>query len=66
MAARVVALGLCSRTLRGLSPRRWQQLDSRATRLGETDRNGLLRGTRTVLTFAHVVDLFAYELPRLR
>ena len=66
MATGTVTLGFFSRTFRGLSPRRRLHLDSRATRLGETDCNSLLRGTRTVLAFANVVYLFAYELSRLR
>src|SRR5205823_7716663 len=41
------------------------ELHAGAPRLGETDRDRLLGRPRTVLPFADVVDLLAYELARL-
>src|SRR5262249_38946915 len=59
-----IALCLVAR----LGARRLLRLDGhpRAPRLREADRNGLFRGPRSVLAFADVMDLFAYELARLR
>jgi hypothetical protein len=48
----------------GACPRR--QPDACAPSLRKPDRDRLLRGSRAVLSFAHVVNLLAHELARLR
>ena len=47
-------------------PRRRREFHAGAARLGEPDGDGLLRGARAVLALAHVVNLLAHELSRLR
>src|SRR5437868_68415 len=59
-----VANGFLSR-FGALSLARWRQTDPGATRLGQSDSNRLLRVARTVLAFAHVMDLLAHEFSRL-
>jgi hypothetical protein len=44
---------------------RWQS-DSGTTRLGETNRNRLLRRSRAMHSFSNVVHFFAYKFARLR
>src|SRR5438067_2925408 len=63
---REVALRLAARP-RGRLPAsgRWQ-LHSRAARLRQADRDGLLRRTRAVLALPNVVHLLAHELASLR
>src|SRR5258708_37745507 len=46
---------------RGCSSLAAGQLDASATSLRESDRNGLLGGSRTVLSLPDVVDFFANE-----
>lgn len=58
---RGIGLGFFARALAGSLRIRWRQLHSRATRLGQSDRNGLLGRPRAVLSLAHMMDLFAYE-----
>jgi hypothetical protein len=55
-----------SRSRRRLTSLRRSQLDARAPRLGESNRNRLLRRARAVLPLTDVFDLFANELAGLR
>jgi hypothetical protein len=66
VTALIVTLGLAARPRGCLAPRRRLEFDSRAARLGKTDRNRLLRRTRAVFSLADVVYFLANELPRLR
>src|SRR3954468_23492408 len=45
---------------------RCRQIDTRATRFGETYRNCLLCGSRSMLSLANILNLLADELARLR
>lgn len=51
---------------RDAAPFGGRQSDTGTTSFGKADRNGLLRGTSAVLTFANVMHFFANELSRLR
>jgi hypothetical protein len=55
-----------SRSRRRLTSLRRSQLDARAPRFGESNRNRLLRRARAVLPLTDVFDLFANELAGLR
>ena len=58
----------CCRTAFGRrfrAGRRPRQFHARAARLRQADGNGLLRRTRSVLSFADVMDFLAHELARL-
>jgi hypothetical protein len=55
--------GLRARHLSAVGRR--PQLDAGAPRLGETDRDRLLRRSGAVLAFTDVTDLLAHELARL-
>jgi hypothetical protein len=60
-------IGLCflSGARAGFAGIRWRQLHAGAARLGKSDRNRLLGRSRTMLSFAHMMNLFAHELARL-
>src|SRR5690349_2044456 len=66
VAASVVALGLATRGGGGLALRRRRELDARAPRLRQSDRDRLFGRARAVLALADVIHLLAHELARLR
>lgn len=63
---REISLGLLLRASRRGALLRRGELDARATCLGESDCDCLLRGSRAMLALANVIHLFANELARLR
>jgi hypothetical protein len=63
-ALRGILRRFCPRLFISIFRRR--QLDTRAPSLGQSDRDRLLGGARTVLSFPNVVDFFAHEFPGLR
>jgi hypothetical protein len=65
VAASVGTLRASSRFLGRRTLARRFQPDAGAPRLGKTDRNRLLRGTRSMLAFTNVLHLLTYELARL-
>src|ERR1043165_6740915 len=62
----VIALGAAARFLRDGSLSRRRQLHTRPPRLGTSDGDGLLGGTRAVFALADVVHFFAHKFPGLR
>src|SRR5437773_12024461 len=61
----VCALRLSPRPAASCSAAWWRQLYTGASRLGEANRDRLLRAARTMLAFADVVHFFADKLPGL-
>src|ERR1700733_11430135 len=66
MPSRIVAGRALAGFIRGLAGTWRRQIDSGAPCFGQSDRNGLFGGTRSVPTFTDVIDLLADEFPRLR
>src|SRR5437867_1695013 len=66
MALLVRPLGAPPRLFRRGTLLRRRQVDPRLPRLGQADRDRLLRGAGAVLALADVVHLLADEFPRLR
>ena len=65
VATLIVLLGFPAGSFRGLTSRRWLELDPCAARFGQTDGDGLLRRTRAMLALSDVVNLLAHELTSL-
>src|ERR1700723_771420 len=66
MPSRIVAGRALAGFIRGLAGTWRRQIDSGAPCFGQSDRNGLFGGTRSVPTFTDVIDLLADEFPRTR
>ena len=66
MSSRIVAGGALAGFIRCLA-RTWRrQIDTGAPRFGQSNRDGLFGGTRSVSTFTDMVYLLADEFPSLR
>lgn len=61
-----IAQGLRSRLLGNAAPFRRRQIHSRASRLGQADRNGLPRRARPVGAVTDQFDFLAHKVARLR
>lgn len=57
----VCALSALASFLGDGAPPRWREFDTRPSRFGEADGDGLFGGARTVFSLANVVYLFADE-----
>jgi hypothetical protein len=61
----ISAGGAAACFLRGFSLCRWTQWYAGATSFGETDRDRLLAGARSMLALANVVHFFPHKFPGL-
>jgi hypothetical protein len=66
MSSRVVAGGALAGFSRGSAGTWRRQIDTGAPCFRQSDRNGLFGGTRSMPTFADMIDLLADEFPCLR
>jgi hypothetical protein len=62
---RQIALGMTPDFFRSASFFGRPQLHSSSARFGQPDGNRLFRRSRSVLSFAHVVNLFTHKFSRL-